>query len=98
MKNLKEKVMNASIKTRLFVTGAVASVVTAGPSVFADEVAIAKVRAASSSALVTTLNEIKTGVSTSIGEGLPLIFSIAGIVVVAFASFKISKRFFSKAV
>ncbi|MDT2837991.1 hypothetical protein P7H50_14135 [Enterococcus durans] len=98
MKNLKEKFMNASLKTRLFVTGAVASVVTAGPAVFADEVATRQVREVSSDALVTTLNEIKAGVSSSVGEGLPLIFSIAGIVVVAFASFKIAKRFFSKAV
>ena len=98
MNNLKEKVMNASFKTRLFVTGVVSSVVTAGPSVFADEAATRQVREASSGAITTTLNEIKSGVSASIGEGLPILYSIAGILVVAFASFKIAKRFFNKAV
>ncbi|MGM0109705.1 hypothetical protein [Enterococcus sp. AZ172] len=98
MKNLKEKVMNASFKTRLFVTGAVASVATAGPAVFADEASTRQVREVSSSAISTTLNEIKTGVTSAINEGLPIIFSIAGVIVVAFASFKIAKRFFSKAV
>ncbi|MGG5340462.1 hypothetical protein IGJ48_003215 [Enterococcus pernyi] len=98
MKNLKEKVMNASLKVRLFVTMVVSGLFTSGSSVFADESATRQVREISTGAITTTLNEIKAGVSDSIGEGLPLLFSIAGIVVVAFASFKIAKRFFSKAV
>lgn len=62
MQNLKEKVMNASFKTRLFVTGAVASVSTLGPAAFADESVSSgarAVRSASTDAVTTTLNEIK---------------------------------------
>lgn len=98
MKNLKEKVMNASLKVRLFVTMVVSGLFTSGSSVFADESATGQVREISSGAITTTLNEIKSGVSAAIGEGLPILYSIAGILVVAFASFKIAKRFFGKAV
>ncbi|MGM0158461.1 hypothetical protein IGI47_002794 [Enterococcus sp. AZ191] len=101
MQNLKEKVMNASFKTRLFVTGAVASVSTLGPAVFADESVSAgarAVRSASTDAVTATLTEIKTGATEVISGGLPILLSVGGVIAVAFATVKIAKRFFGKAV
>lgn len=98
MNKWKEKIMNASLKVRLFVTMLVSGLFTAGSSVFADEAGTRQIREASSSAITTVLNDIKSGVTSTISEAMPLILGIAGLLVVAFATIKIAKRFFSKAV
>lgn len=98
---IKEKVMNASFKVRLFVTMMVSGLFTSGSSVFADEsvsAGVRAVRASSTDAVTATLTEIKTGVTQIISSGLPILLSIGGLIAVAFAAVKISKRFFGKAV
>lgn len=98
MKNLKEKFMNASFKTRLFVTSAIASVVSIGTPTFADEMELSEVRAASTNWVVTALNELKTGASGTIDVAMPVLFSIAALLMVAFGTFKLGKRFLGKAI
>lgn len=98
---IKEKVMNASLKVRLFVTMMVSGLFTSGSAVFADESVsegARAVRAASTDAVTATLTEIKTGATEVISGALPILLSIGGLIAVAFATVKIAKRFFGKAV
>lgn len=98
MKNLKEKFMNASFKTRLFVTSAIASVATIGTPTFADDVALRQIRASSTNWVVTALNELKTGASNTLDGAMPVLFSIASLLMIAFGTFKLGKRFLGKAI
>lgn len=101
MNKMKEKIMNASFKTRLLATSAVASVMTLGPSAFADESVsegARAIRAASTDGITTALNELKTSVTEVSGSAIPVILSIGALIAVGFATVKVAKTFLGRAV